>query len=60
MDTGFLIGFFWVFIGCIMAFKWEKSDTYCATELVWIASILFAPIVLLIAIVKQVIIKDWE
>ena len=57
---GFLIGLFWVFIGCIMAFKWEKVSAYGAVEMIWIVSILFAPVVFLVAIVKQVIINNWE
>lgn len=54
-----LTAILWVTIGLFLGKKWEYTDK-TKTMFLFIPSILFAPIVLLIAIIRQTFIEDWR
>ena len=55
-----LIIIIWVIVGCFLAHKQDQiSDTKLNPE-IWVPYMMFAPIVLIGAIVRQLIIEEWR
>ncbi len=54
-----LLAISWLSIGIIIGNKWEKANREGNGGLMCV-TIIFCPIVLLVAIVRQVFIEDWK
>ena len=58
----------WLYIGIWLAVKWAKAKIYegnyyednRVTILILFYSIVFMPIVLIVALIRQFIMRDWE
>ena len=57
----FFVTLVWIIVACLLAFKWLESDeSYIFPPVIWIACILFLPLVLIITITRQVFFEKWR